>query len=163
MTDKLNLPSEADIKKILKLDSKKLPSFPQVAAKLFEASKDENVSLADFSKIVETDPGISVRVLEIINSAMYGLRRKITALSEAVVFLGLEEIKKLAIGMAVFEKMFKSGHAKEFDRLLFWRHCLSVAVLSKEIARETKYPDPEEAYIAGLLHDVERFFLMYRA
>lgn len=159
MTDKLSLPSEADIKRILKLDSKKLPSFPQVAAKLLKASKDETASLADLSKIVETDPGISVRVLEIVNSAMYGLRRKITALSEAVVFLGLEEIKKLAIGMTVFEKMFKSGHAKEFDRLLFWRHCLSVAVLSKEIARQTQYHDPEEAYIAGLLHDVGKVLL----
>ena len=159
MKDRLNLPSESDIKQILKLDDKKLPSFPQVAAKLIEVSRDETTSLPDISKIVETDPGISVRVLEIVNSAMYGLGRKITALSEAVVFLGLDEIKKLAIGMTVFEKMFKSGHAKQFDRLLFWRHCLSVAVLSMEIAKETGYPEPEEAYIAGLLHDVGKIFL----
>jgi diguanylate cyclase (GGDEF)-like protein/putative nucleotidyltransferase with HDIG domain len=159
MSSKLNHPSPSDIKKILKLDIKKLPSFPQVATKLLEVSKDETASLADLSKIVETDPGISVRVLEIVNSAMYGLGRKITALSEAVVFLGLDEIKKLAIGMTVFEKMFKSGHAKEFDRLLFWRHCLCVAVLSMEIAKETGYPDPEEAYIAGLLHDVGKVLL----
>ena len=154
MNSKLNHPSTSDIKKVLKLDIKKLPSFPQVATKLLEVSKDETASLTDLAKIVETDPGISVRVLEIVNSAMYGLGRKITALSEAVVFLGLDEIKKLAIGMTVFEKMFKSGHAKQFDRLLFWRHCLSVAVLSMEIAKETGYSDPEEAYIAGLLHDV---------
>ena len=95
MKDRLNLPLESDIKKVLRLDGNKLPSFPQVAAKLLELSKDESASLADLSKIVETDPGISVRVLEIVNSAMYGLGRKITALSEAVVFLGLDEIKKL--------------------------------------------------------------------
>ncbi|MCD4720868.1 MAG: HDOD domain-containing protein [Desulfobacula sp.] len=159
MNSKFNHPSTSDIKKVLKLDIKKLPSFPQVATKLLEVSRDETASLADLSKIVETDPGISVRVLEIVNSAMYGLGRKITALSEAVVFLGLDEIKKLAIGMTVFEKMFKSGRAKEFDRLLFWRHCLCVAVLSMEIAKETGYPDPEEAYIAGLLHDVGKVLL----
>ena len=159
MSGKLHHPSQSDIKKILKLDNKKLPSFPQVAAKLLEVSKDETASLADLAKIVETDPGISVRVLEIVNSAMYGLGRKVTALSEAVVFLGLDEIKKLAIGMTVFEKMFKSGHTKQFDRLLFWRHCLCVAVLSMEIAKETGYPDPEEAYIAGLLHDIGKIFL----
>ena len=159
MSSRLNHPSASDIKKVLKLDSKKLPSFPQVATKLLEVSRDESASLADLSKIVETDPGISVRVLEIVNSAMYGLGRKVTALSEAVVFLGLDEIKKLAIGISVFEKMFKSGRTKEFDRLLFWRHCVSVAVLSMEIARETGYPDPEEAYIAGLLHDIGKVFL----
>ncbi len=162
MKDRLNLSSESDIKKILNLDNKKLPSFPQVAAKLLEVSRDKAASLADLGKIVETDPGISVRVLEIVNSAMYGFGRKITSLSEAVVFLGLDEIKKVAIGMTVFEKMFKSGRSKAFDRLLFWRHCLSVAVLSMEIARETRYPAPEEAYIAGLLHDVGKIFLDIR-
>ena len=158
MNDKLNLPLESDIKKVLRFDGNKLPSFPQAAAKLLKASKDKTASLADLSKIVETDPGISVKVLEIVNSAMYGLGRKITALSEAVVFLGLDEIKKIAIGMTIFEKMFKTGDAKLFNRLHFWRHCISVAVLSMEIAREIKYSDPEEAYIAGLLHDVGKIF-----
>jgi two-component system cell cycle response regulator len=159
MENKLNLPSESDIKKILSLDDKKLPSFPQVAVKLMEASKDETVSLGDLAKILETDPGISARVLQIVNSAFYGIGRQITKLSEAVTLLGLDEIKKIALGMTVFEKMFKSGRAKQFDRLLFWRHSLSVAVLSLEIAKKTGYPDPEEAYIAGLLHDVGKVFL----
>jgi len=159
MSDRLNLPSESDIKNILKLDQNKLPSFPQVAAKLMEASRDETISLEDVSKIIETDPGISARVLEVVNSAFYGLRRKVTTLSEAVVILGLDEIKKLALGMTIFENMFKKGGAKEFDRLLFWRHSIAVAVLSMELAKETGYPDPEEAYISGLLHDVGKIFM----
>lgn len=162
MKNRLNLPSSEDIKKILRLEGEKLPSFPQAAAKLLEASKDEKSTLADLAKIVETDPGISVRVLEIVNSAMYGLKRKITTLSDAVVFLGLNEIKKLALGMTIFEKLFKTGHAERFDRLLFWRHCISVAVLSQEIAKEIQYPDPEEAYIAGLLHDIGKVLLDVR-
>nr|NJM00965.1 HDOD domain-containing protein [Desulfobacula sp.] len=162
MKDRLNLPSSGDIKKTLSLEDGKLPSFPQAAAKLLEASKDEKSSLADLSIIVETDPGISIRVLEIVNSAMYGLKRRVTALSEAVVFLGLNEIKKLALGMTVFEKLFKSGRTEKFDRLLFWRHCISTAVLSMEIAKETRYPDPEEAYIAGLLHDIGKVLLDVR-
>ncbi len=159
MKNRLNLPSESDINEILKFDQKKLPSFPQVAAKLLEASKDETASLQDLSRIIETDPGISVKVLEIVNSAMYGLGRKITALSEAVVFIGLDEIKKLALGMTIFENLFKTGSNKQFDKLLFWRHSLSVAVLSMEIAKELHYSNPEEAYIAGLLHDVGKIFL----
>lgn len=161
MSERVQHPLESDIKKILKLDidSQKLPSFPQVATKLLELSRDETASMTDLSKIVETDPGISVRVLEIVNSAIYGLGRKITILSEAVAFIGMDEIKKLSIGMSVFEKMFKSGHGKQFDRLLFWRHCLCVAVLSMEIAKEAGYPDPEEAYLAGLLHDAGKIFL----
>ena len=107
MTDKLNLPSQSDIQAVLTLDRDTLPSFPQVAAKLLEVSKDGSASLEEVAKIVETDPGISIRVLELVNSAFYGLTRKITTLPDAVVILGLDEIKKLALGMAIFEKIFK--------------------------------------------------------
>ncbi|MCF6246089.1 MAG: HDOD domain-containing protein [Desulfobacula sp.] len=162
MNRNLHLPSTADINLVLNLEDKKLPSFPQVAAKLLEAFREDTASLEDLSKIVGTDPGLSVRILEIVNSAMYGLGRKITALSEAMVFLGLSEIKKLAIEMTVFDKLFKSGRSTAFDRLLFWRHSLSVAVLSSQIAKEVGYPEPEEAYISGLLHDVGKIFLDIR-
>ena len=159
MTDKLNLPSESDIQAVLTLDRDTLPSFPQVAAKLLEVSKDDTSPLEEVAKIVETDPGISIRVLELVNSAFYGLSRKVTSLSDAVVILGLDEIKKLALGIAIFEKLFKTGHTKEFNRLMFWRHSLAVAVLSMKIAQRIEYPNPEEAYTAGLLHDVGKIFL----
>ncbi|WP_319574959.1 HDOD domain-containing protein [uncultured Desulfobacter sp.] len=159
MTDKLNLPSQSDIQAVLTLDRDTLPSFPQVAAKLLEVSKNDAAPLEEVAKIVETDPGISIRVLELVNSAFYGLSRKVTSLSDAVVILGLDEIKKLALGIAIFEKLFKTGHTKEFDRLMFWRHSLAVAVLSMKIAQRIEYPNPEEAYTAGLLHDVGKIFL----
>lgn len=159
MNDKLLIPSTSDIQKVLTFDGRKLPSFPQVAAKLLEMSKDDTTSLGDISKVVETDPGIAVRILEIVNSAIYGLQRNIKALPEAVVLLGFDEIKKLSIGMTVFQGLFASGRSKGFDRIHFWRHSLSVAVLAMEIARRIEYPHPEEAYIAGLLHDVGKIFL----
>ena len=159
MENKLILPSKSDIKKVLKFDGRELPSFPQVASKLLEISKDANASIDDISRIVETDLGISARVLEIVNSAIYGLQRKIKVLPEAVVLLGFNEIKKLSIGMTIFQEMFKSGKENQFDRIFFWRHCLSVAVLSMEIAKKAHYPNPEEAYVAGLLHDVGKIFL----
>ena len=159
MNDKVPLPSVSDIKKVLTFDGRKLPSFPQVASKLLEISGDESTSLEDISKVVETDPGIAARVLEIVNSAMYGLQRPIKALPEAVVLLGFDEIKKLSIGMTVFQGLFASGKSKNFDRIHFWRHSLSVAVLAMEIAKKIKYPHPEEAYIVGLLHDVGKIFL----
>ncbi|MFH2091318.1 MAG: HDOD domain-containing protein [Pseudomonadota bacterium] len=159
MENNLYLPYKSDVGKILNLEDKKMPSFPQVAAKLLEAFRDDTASLEDLSKIIETDPGLSIRILEIVNSAMYGLARKITILSEAMVYLGLNEIKKLAIEMTVFDKLFKRGRSSEFDRLLFWRHCLGVAVLSSQIAKATHYPEPEEAYVAGLIHDLGKVFL----
>ncbi len=159
MKENVLLPTLSEIKKVLAFDGKKLPSFPQVAAKLFEMSGDETASLQDISKVVESDPGIAARVLEIVNSALYGLQRKIKVLPEAVVLLGFDEIKKLTIGMTVFQGLFASSRSKTFDRIHFWRHSLSVAVLAMEIAKKIRYPNPEEAYIVGLLHDIGKIFL----
>ncbi|RLB89457.1 MAG: diguanylate cyclase, partial [Deltaproteobacteria bacterium] len=151
--DNLILPLEADIKQVLNFDVKAVPSFPPVMAKLLEICSDEDASVEDLSKLVETDPGISTKVLGIVNSASYGLRRKITAVSEAVIHLGFDEVKTLSLGVAVFEKMFKPEKQKQFDMIFFWRHCICVAILSKAIAEEIGYPKPGEAYFCGLLHD----------
>lgn len=158
MTDRLKLPHESDIKRVLRFDVKEIPSFPPVMAKLLQLSNDDTASLEDLSRIVKTDPGISARVLGIVNSALYGLRRKVTAVSEAVVYLGFDEVKRLALGVTVFEKLFKSGKQKQFDRIFFWRHCLCVAALSMAIAEEVQFENSGEAYISGLLHDLGKIF-----
>ena len=162
MNSRLNLPSESEIRQVLELDQEKLPGFPQAARQLIEKSRDETASLKDLSGIMETDPGISAQILKIVNSAMYGLGSKVATLSDAVIFLGLDEVRKQALGVSMFKHMFKNGGSGQFDRLLFWRHSLAVAVLGLEIARETGYGNPEEAYIAGLLHDVGKLFLDLR-
>jgi two-component system, cell cycle response regulator len=162
MSRRLTLPTKIQIKESLLLDSNRLPSFPQAAAKLIEASLSDTVSLKDFARIIETDPGLTVQVLRIVNSPFYGLKRKITSLSDAVVFLGMDEIRKQALGMTLFKHMVQNDRAKSFDMLLFWRHSLSVAVLGLELARAVRYSDPDEAYVAGLLHDVGKIFLAAR-
>ena len=159
MKNRVPLPSTSDIRKVITFDRQKLPSFPQVAAKLLEMSGDETTSLKDISRVVETDPGIAARVLEIVNSAIYGLQRKIKALPEAVVLLGFDEIKRLSISTTVFQGLFASGRSEEFNRIYFWRHSLCVAILAMDIAKKLHYPFPEEAYIVGLLHDVGKIFL----
>lgn len=159
MNTRISLPSASDLKKVLRFDGAKLPSFPQVVVKLLEISGDERASMEDIARVIESDPGIAIRVLEIVNSAIYGLQRKIKALPEAIVLLGIEEIRKLTIGMTVFQGLFASDQIKKFDRIHFWRHSLAVAVLAMEIAKKVQYPQPEEAYIAGLLHDVGKIFL----
>lgn len=155
---KLILPLESEIKQVLNYDIKDVPSLSPVMAKLLEICSDENASIEDLSRLVETDPGISAKVLGIVGHALYSRRQKITTVSEAVIHLGFEEVKKLALGITVFEKMFKSGKQKKFDRIFFWRHCLCVAALSAAIAQETQYPKPGGAYTCGLLHDFGKIF-----
>lgn len=158
INNKLMLPLESDIQQVLNLDVREVPSFPPVMAKLLKICSDDDASLQDLSKIVETDPGISTKVLGIANSSLYGLRQKIGSVSQAVIHLGFDEVKKICLGVTVFEKIFKPGNSREFDRIFFWRHCLCVATLAMAIAEEIQYEAPGEAYICGLLHDFGKIF-----
>lgn len=155
----LNLPTSVELQRVISLEGSKLPSFPQAALKLLEMIGDENVSMKELAQVIESDPGIATRVLEVVNAAGYGLQRKITTLPDAFVFLGLDEIRKLSIGMTVYKGLFATSSARRFDRIHFWRHSLSVAVLAMELAKKINLPKPEEAYVAGLLHDVGKIFL----
>lgn len=159
MKPAIDHPSPDELKQVLTLDDRKLPSFPQATLKLLEMLGDESVSMKDVARVIESDPGIAARVLEIVNAAGYGLQRKIATLPEALVFLGVDEIRKLSVGMTVFQGLFATTRSRRFDRIHFWRHSLSVAVLAMELAKKIQYPQPEKAYVAGLLHDVGKIFL----
>ncbi len=152
------LPSKSQIEQVLNLDIIEVPSFPPVMAKLLDLCSNEDTSVAELSRLAATDPGISVKIMDLVNRAVHARRERIIDVSEAIVFLGLDEVKRLALGAAVFETMFKTGRRKVFDRIIFWRHCLCVAALSQGIAVETGFDKPGEAYLCGLLHDLGKIF-----
>ena len=159
MDNTLSIPSDSDIKKVLKKDDRDLPGFAQVMAKMLIVCKDPNAAIEDVAKLVETDPGITVKILSIVNSAYFNLRSRVSAISDAVLFLGIDEIKKICLGVTFFETMVKSDRKQQFDRTFFWRHCLCVASLSQTIAEQIGYPSPGDAYTAGLLHDFGRIVM----
>ncbi|MFO7751200.1 MAG: HDOD domain-containing protein [Desulfobacteraceae bacterium] len=144
----------SDIEQVLTPCGKEIPSVSPAMTKLLEICDDVDASAADLSRIVETDPGIAAKVMGIANSALYSPRHRITGVSDAVILLGFDEIKKISLGVTVFEEMIKPEKKKHFDRFFFWRHCLCVAILSRTIAEECGYPNPEQAYVCGLLHDL---------
>ncbi|WP_028571106.1 HDOD domain-containing protein [Desulfonatronum lacustre] len=159
MKHAIDLPTSDELKRVITLEGSRLPSFPQAALKFLEMVGDEDVSVKDMARVIESDPGIAAKVLAMVNAAGFGLRRKISTLTEALVFLGIDEIRKLCIGMTVFQGLFATSSLGTFGRIHFWRHSLSVAVLSMELAKKLQFPNPEEAYVAGLLHDVGKIFL----
>ena len=155
----IDLPTSDELKRVITLEGSRLPSFPQAALKLLEMVGDEHVSVKHVSRVIESDPGIAAKVLEMVNAARFGLQRKITTLTEAVAFLGIDAIRKQCIGITVFQGLFVTSSSRTFNRIHFCRHSLSVDVLAMELAKKLQLPNPEEAYVAGLLHDVGKIFL----
>ena len=142
--------------------SESLPALPEVLVKLLEITEDEQRPLGEVSELINKDSVLSFKVLHLVNSAYYSLRRKLTSIEQAVVYLGTKSIKNITITTAihqVFEQKRFGGCAR-FDIKHFWWHSLLSATLAKRIAQKVGYNNADEAYLAGLLHDIGRLVLL---
>ncbi len=140
-----------------------LPSLPKTYVKLQETLKDPDGSLTDVAKIIEQDLAMSVKLLQLVNSAFFGLYNHIESPSHAVNLLGLDTIKALVLVMGVFSEL-KIPANKFFDVNKLWLHSMATAAFAKNIAaHETDDKEIiDNAFIAGLLHDVGKLLLFSR-
>jgi len=131
-----------------------LPTLPVVVEKVISLVDDPEASTADLAKIISNDQALMVKVLKVVNSAYYGLPRKISTLTQATVILGFNTIKNLVLTASVFSAFDNDGMQRKFSRVKFWDHCVGCATGSRVLSRRIRLGLPEEAFVAGLLHDV---------
>ena len=137
--------------------------MPQILLKLLEHCQTEEVGMSTLAELVSKDPGMTGRILSIANSSAYHRSNRKVGLEHALMTLGVEMIKTLLISESVFQIFNGFSHSSSTDLRAFWKHSLSSAVLAREIAGLMDYPHVEEAYLAGLLHDVGRLALLSAA
>lgn len=133
----------------------KLPALPTSVSKIMEICNDPASSPADLSKVISLDPVLMGRIMKLINSAYYGLENQVTSLVRAIIMLGFNTVKNLALSTAILGTVGKT-RSQALNMEKFWMHSLSVGVTAKLIARKKGEPtrDLEEFFIAGLLHDI---------
>ncbi len=137
-----------------------LPSMPALHSKVVSLVMSPNSSLAQIGDVIARDPGMSAEVLQLVNSAFFGLRRRITDPSQAVTLLGINTVIALVLGVHIFSQMqAPKGRHEEMDAL--YRHALVAASASREIAHaEGQNRDSvSDFYLAGMLHDAGRLVL----
>jgi putative nucleotidyltransferase with HDIG domain len=141
-----------------KLDNyiKNMPSLPTTVAKVLEVCNNPQTSPADLNHVISLDPVLVGRVLKLINSAYYGLGQQVTNLVRAIIMLGINTVKNLALSTAVMGSLSSKKDLKGLDMDGFWRHSLCVGVSSKILARKRGIDAKltEEYFAAGLLHDI---------
>ena len=133
-----------------------MPSLSTTVIKVLETCNDSHASANDLQRIISFDPVLTARVLKLINSAYYSLGVPITSLTRAIVMLGLNTVKNLALSFAILENLRSNGHFSVFSPDDFWTHSLCVGVIAKSLASVIGYtPQGLEAFfVAGLLHDL---------
>lgn len=141
----------------------RLPSMPQILLKLIELCQADEAGMAELAKLIANDAGMTAKVLSVANSAAYHRGGNKVGLLQALGVLGSDMIKTLVISESVFQTFSGFPHSGSTDLRSFWKHSLTTAVMAREIAKKMAYPHAEEAYLAGLLHDVGRLALLAAA
>jgi putative nucleotidyltransferase with HDIG domain len=130
----------------------RMPAFPQSVQKILELTRDVNCSPKDLVQVIDKDPVVTVKVLRVVNSAYYSLPKQITSINHAVVYLGFNTIKNLALSIAAIG-MLPANNAAGFDGQQYLLHSLATAGIAKQLAHRVDNADPMDCFIAGLLHD----------
>lgn len=131
----------------------KLSTIPSVVSKIIAVTEDKGSNVADLERVIEHDQAIASRVVGLSNAVYYGFPRKITSISQAVLVLGFDMVKGLAVSTAVF-KGFNDSNRDMISSL--WRHSFETAIASVLVAERSGIVNKDSAFLAGLLHDIGR-------
>lgn len=149
---------EVEKKALVKLNRyiDSMPSLSVTVSKILEVTKNPQVTAKDLNKVISLDPVLVGRVLKLVNSAYYGLQNKVTSLVTAIIMLGINTIKNLALSTAILGNMKRGSEFKSLNVDGFWRHSIGVGVASKLISTKIGIPTNmrEQFFIGGLLHDI---------
>jgi putative nucleotidyltransferase with HDIG domain len=130
----------------------KMPAFPQSVEKILTLTRSLDTTPKDLVEVIDKDPVVTVKVLKVVNSVYYSLPRQVTSISHAVVYLGFNTIKNLALSIAAIGMLPKENRAG-FDAQAYLLHSLATASIAKKLATKVGDTDPMDCFIAGLLHD----------
>ena len=133
--------------------------FPAVASRVMQITEDERFSAYDLAAIIATDTALTAKILRLANSAYYAYPRKIGTVRDAVVLIGFRAVRSTAIASAIVDIFPTSEPERPFNVDLFWGHSVACGIIAETMARETHQAPPDEAFTAGILHDLGRLVL----
>jgi len=134
----------------------RMPSLSTTVTKVLEVCNTPSTSANDLNRVIALDPVLTGQVLKLINSAYYSLPNQINSLTRAIIMLGINTVKNLALSTAVLGSMGREDSFRSLSMDAFWTHSLCVGVMAKALAGFKGIPGmmQEEFFVAGLLHDL---------
>jgi len=133
-----------------------IPSLPEVVTKVMELVSNPNSSAAELSRVIAHDPGLTTRVLRLVNSAYYGFPKQISSIQQSIMILGFTTMRGLVLSTSIF-KIFSPKDAKAgktLDYKEFWKHSIATALCARLIANNLGITEGGEAFSCGILHDI---------
>jgi HD-like signal output (HDOD) protein len=130
-----------------------IQAMPESTVRILRMTRDPNCNISQLLKLIEQDAALSARIMKAVNSSFYALQTKMTRLDRAVAFMGLKAVKEVAASSSL-AGLCKDVGIGNFCARDLWDHSVAVAILCRELAIYSRTIDPDDAFLAGMLHDV---------
>lgn len=137
----------------------RLPSLRSIESALRELLNSDRRYTHQISEVIRRDPSLTARLLRLVNSVYYGFTTPINNIEEAVFYLGVRQIRQLAMVTPVIEDFTKLAGNTPFPWREFWQHCIGVAIMTREVLGCVQPPADDSDYVAGLVHDMGKIVM----
>ncbi|MGF1449088.1 MAG: HDOD domain-containing protein [Opitutales bacterium] len=141
---------------------RELPSLRRIGESLRERLSEDASTASEIAEVVERDPSLAARVLQMVNSAFFGLARRVEHIEDAVFYLGLRQIRELALSLPVIDEAASlcAGSSNQATWQAFWEHSLAVAMANREIHALAGFSQERDlGYVSGLVHNIGHLVL----
>jgi len=138
------------------------PPLPALATKIIDGCINEQANNKQLAALIKHDLALTSKILFLINSGFYSLDEDIDDLSHAISLLGRKTIRNLVLSICIYNTFTPEGKKHEKQLAAFWQHSLACAATAETIARTIGYPQAEEAFIGGLLHDIGKLIVFIK-
>lgn len=130
-----------------------IPTLPVISQQVMDINEEDPNSHRKYVDIIEKDQALSVKLLKLANSAFYGSLSRVSSVDNAIVRLGVKEVRSVVLAFSVLD-FFSNEDDEGYDRNLFWKHAIVCSQVAKYLGNHYRIRDDDTLFIAGLIHDV---------
>ena len=135
------------------------PTLPTIYSSLMELTSNPRSTVQDVANLISRDQAISVKLLKVANSTVFGIQTKVDSISQAIFYLGYNEVKNIALSLSIMDIFKKSNSRSDTFVVDLWKHSIAVGVITRLLGVRTGTKNLENYFISGIIHDIGKLFL----
>ena len=131
-----------------------LPTLPDVVMEILRLCDDPDSNTRDIAVLIEKDPVLTTKLLKLVNSSYFGLSKELYSVNQALVLIGYNNMKNMVLSTSMLQVFKQETQVGSFSRRALWKHSIGVGIVARFLSKRYKVGNPEQAFVAGLIHDV---------
>lgn len=141
--------------------SRHFPTLPTIYTSLMNVLSNPRSTIQDVTDVISRDQSSASKLLKVANSSLFSIQGKINTISQAVFYLGFNEVKNVLLALSVMDIFSQISNSRSANIVHLWKHSISVGVISKLLSTRLGLKDSEDFFISGILHDIGKLFFLH--